>query len=93
MAWCRWPAAGDGPAGNAVSAAMVSDLYWAQWHDPAVISVDAGGWHQVEPQPAAEAGGRRVVCTQDYLDHRFGGRPLGDDDFARVAAELGGGGR
>jgi hypothetical protein len=73
---------------NDIDAGMVSDLYWADWHDPAVISAGPDGWHQVEPAPVAEAAGRRVVCTQDWLDRRFGGRPLGDADFARVAAEL-----
>ena len=75
---------------NEIDAAMVSDLYLSAsyWHEPGVISADAGGWHTVEPGPVAEAAGRRVVCTQGWLDHRFSGRPLGADEFILAAREL-----
>lgn len=73
---------------NEIDATMVRDLYQAAWHEPAVISAGPDGWHQVEPESAAVKAGRRVICTQDWLDRRFGGRPLGDDDFGQAAREL-----
>jgi hypothetical protein len=71
-----------------ITAEMLRQLYETEWHEPAVISVDAVGWHELEPASAALAGGREVVITQGWLDVRFGGRPLDAADFATLAAEL-----
>jgi hypothetical protein len=74
--------------GNEITAAMVRDLYEAEWHDEPVISRDAGGWHRVEPEPAATAAGREVVFTASALDVWSQGRPLAGEEFAALAAAL-----